>query len=524
MKKQKETDVIVTSEKQVGEIKVNGRFFLQAMLGLGYDFYTATYELIDNAKDADANCVTIFYDKENSVLTIYDNGKGMSKSELYEAMNLGTLKDNYEDNSVGYFGVGLKGGILNMFERPTETLRKRDIKKYNEIIENNIVYIHTQNGDERVSISWAPWKDVFNFVEEEPKRKEKGTTITIHNVKNFYPSVLKKNLGVIYYNSLRNDNFQIYVVTTDKEDGNNKIIPNDPLYRHEKNIQINYSEATVCDEKIKLTAVVLEDHFEKISWDSDNKNYSYQKGGVYINYGGRYIEYGGTFGVAPHQDPWHNKTRIELDVTKYLTDVFGIKCNKTNGISSLDNPLLDDLRRKIKDLINWGTNIRKRGSNKPSEEDVNSLNDLSKKVNKSAVNAGFKKPILEQDKKEKVIVGPFLANTNKEKKEETSKIPVIKEKKLYDFKIEDLGVYDLCWDFHIYNGKFIITINSSSPFYIDIFQKMNEENQYNMIKFIACMAYAQYESFKDDYNEKSKMFWTTFWADFTRRLNQILYS
>lgn len=509
------------------QIQITDRFILQTLTSVGYDPYSAIYELIDNSKDAGATEIHVIYDKERKTLVIEDNGKGMSEKELNDGIDLGSMRDYYEDN-VGYFGVGMNTSILNLFNKPSEDIKK-DTVLFDEFTKNNIVFIDTNNGFESTKISWKPWFSVLDVYNEVSNKTTAGTRIEIHNVKNFNTTSLKKNLGVIYYKTLKNDNLKIYVTLINGDEYNESlVIYNDPLYRHEQSIQSNYVDATVCGEQIRLTACLMSDLFEKHSWDSNDNGFSYNKGGVYFVYGGRYIEYGGTFGATTYQDPWFSKTRIEVEVPKHLTEIFGVKFNKTNGIVSLDNPLLGDFKQKVKDLLAWGTRVRKANTNQPTNETKEETDRLTKKLNKSAVNAGFKKPVTSTDNEGKVKVGPFFADPNKKKKEEEEnkekKTPQIKERKLYDIKIEDLGVNGPVWVFNPINNLFTITINMSSSFYLEIYEKMNEESKFLMLKFVASLAMAEYESMQVDFSKKPQFFWENFWADFTRRLNHIINS
>jgi hypothetical protein len=504
------TKVMANESQVVKTIQVNPRFVLQTLKSAGYDAYTAIYELIDNSKDADANTITIIYNKDLSILVIEDNGKGMSNKELLSAMDFGAERDYYDDN-IGYFGVGMKTSILNLFNKDIEN-------------EDAIAYIETFNGKESSKISWRPMVSPWDVYGEPATKKTQGTRIEIHNCKTIYVSSLKKNIGVIYY-PLVNSGININAVEVNKGVVTESMVEyNDPLYRHEPSAQTNFVEATVLDETIRMDAVVMSDTFDKHSWDA-GKGFTYDKGGVYFKYGGRYIEYGGTFGATSYQDPWFSKTRIEVEVPKHLTEVFGVKFNKTRGIVSLENPQLDDLKRKIKDMLNWGINTRKKENTKNASDEMKATTDkLVKKLNKSAINAGFKKPESIEEKEKKKV--SFTASQKeKTEKKQTSNQPTIREKKLFDVKFEDFGMTSEFWRLSWLQGTFVMTLNVSHSFYTGIYQNLNEEGQYHMLNMLASMAHAQYESHTNNVIEcNTEFFWDNYWADFSRRLNHIMNS
>lgn len=514
--KTSKTPVTITAEKELEtnqvkkQITFSKRFILQTLKSSGYDSYTAIYELIDNCKDADSTKVVITYDKDKKILVVEDNGKGMSEKELLDAMDFGAEREYFEDN-VGYFGVGMKTSILNLFDKDED--------------QKCVAFIDTFDGNNSTKISWKPMISPFDVYGDKSTKKTKGTRIEIHNVKNFYAASLKKNLGVIYFPS-KNSDFLIEIVELVDDKITETVVEyNDPLYRDISNLNTNYVEAIVADEKIQINAVVLSDTIEKHSWDSA-KGFNYDKGGVYFIYGGRYIEYGGTFGATTYQDPWFSKTRMEVRIPKNLTETFGVKFNKTRGIVSLENPELGDLKRKVKDLLNWGAATRKKENTKQASEEMKEeTTKLVKRLNKAAAAAGFKKPETSEDTEKKKV--EFTAKTNKEnkEKEQNNKKPIIKERQFFDVKFEDFGIGSKFWDLGFFKNKFVITLNVSHSFYTNIYLNLTEEGRYHILNMIASLAHAQYESQTSSNLECNlEFFWENYWADFSRRLDHILKS
>lgn len=79
---------------------------------LGYSLETAVADLIDNSISADATEIQIFcvLTRDNPVLGIVDNGRGMSSDELITAMKHGSIapKETRSIKDLGRFGLGLK--------------------------------------------------------------------------------------------------------------------------------------------------------------------------------------------------------------------------------------------------------------------------------------------------------------------------------------------------------------------------------------------------------------------------------
>jgi Histidine kinase-, DNA gyrase B-, and HSP90-like ATPase len=79
---------------------------------LGYSLETAIADLIDNSISADATEIQIFCDvsRNNPVLVITDNGRGMDYTEIIAAMRHGSADPRKArgPNDLGRFGLGLK--------------------------------------------------------------------------------------------------------------------------------------------------------------------------------------------------------------------------------------------------------------------------------------------------------------------------------------------------------------------------------------------------------------------------------
>jgi hypothetical protein len=81
---------------------------MEALRELGYDSYDSILDLIDNSLDADASNVqvTVEAKKGDIVISILDDGDGMSRETLSEALRLGSETDR-ESGDLGKFGMGL---------------------------------------------------------------------------------------------------------------------------------------------------------------------------------------------------------------------------------------------------------------------------------------------------------------------------------------------------------------------------------------------------------------------------------
>lgn len=91
---------------------------MSSLRDMGYDFAQAVADIIDNSVSARATRVSIDveFDGDDSWVRITDNGKGMNPTELREALRYGSDQE-YEDESLGKFGLGLKTASMSQCQR-----------------------------------------------------------------------------------------------------------------------------------------------------------------------------------------------------------------------------------------------------------------------------------------------------------------------------------------------------------------------------------------------------------------------
>src|SRR5690606_5674533 len=164
-------------------------------------------------------------------------GDGMSESDIQNALKLGSSKDNYDQNSLSKFGLGLKSAAFSQGDtlRVISSNGEADFVQYtielNEILTTGDYYAHK-----------IPLSEKDRVLLKENNLTEKGTIIIIDSIrKNNHPSVkntlkeLNTKIGVIYYYFIREDHVEISL--KDKP-----ILPIDPLFVDEANRNPNLDE------------------------------------------------------------------------------------------------------------------------------------------------------------------------------------------------------------------------------------------------------------------------------------------
>ena len=129
---------------------------IESIRSIGYSFETAIADLIDNSISAKATKIDILsIPDEEPYIIIFDNGNGMNKKELEEAMRLGSKNPNdvRVENDLGRFGLGLKSASLSQC-RSLIVVSKKDGKL--SAFSWNLDYVIKRN-------SWS----ILEYLEDE---------------------------------------------------------------------------------------------------------------------------------------------------------------------------------------------------------------------------------------------------------------------------------------------------------------------------------------------------------------------
>ena len=198
---------------------------IDALQNIGYDNISAITDIVDNSIDAGSTKIHIQLEKENESLkiTIIDNGKGMTKDVLDEALKLGsdTLHDGLSD--LGKFGMGLSTAGLALANKTTVFTKNAD----EDIVYKSMTDVNTIK-HENAFVKWLCEADELDRMRfEHLVNNESGTIVILEDcigIKQNEFSTLKgkviKNLSRIFRKFM--DRTEFWVNDT-------KITPDDPL-------------------------------------------------------------------------------------------------------------------------------------------------------------------------------------------------------------------------------------------------------------------------------------------------------
>jgi len=168
-----------------------------ALRNTGYDNYAAIADIIDNSLDAEAQNVWVdITPGENDLeISIADNGFGMNRAILDQAMRLGSLTDRDAESDLGKFGMGLVTASISIGKRLEVITRQNgtyltSVQDVDEIVKDNAFNKELRDSTDKEKV-------LFNRL---TRNSDTGTVVSISkcdrvqntNINQFSSSLIKK--------------------------------------------------------------------------------------------------------------------------------------------------------------------------------------------------------------------------------------------------------------------------------------------------------------------------------------------
>jgi len=175
---------------------------IESLRHIGYSNYEAIADLVDNCFDAEATVVTIKIAQHRGDfhITIADNGVGMDRDTLDEALRLGSLTDRDITTDLGKFGMGLVTAGLSLSRR-THVVTSQGAEYWTSTVDVDEI-IKTNTFCKHLGQSTDDDKELLDDLVSDPSS---GTVVTLSktdgltnkNVTQF-ANVLRKHLGEVH--------------------------------------------------------------------------------------------------------------------------------------------------------------------------------------------------------------------------------------------------------------------------------------------------------------------------------------
>jgi len=395
------------------ELQIDAGRLIYGLSRIGYTTSSAICDIIDNSIRARASFVRLlivkdrqdFSDtKKNNVkeYLIIDDGDGMNRELMIEALKLGSSDENYEEKSLSKFGLGLKsaafsqGDTLDVISSDSSNIGFRKFR----VSLPKIMETKSYTADE-LAINDSDNKIISEFLPNG-----KGTIIRIGDIrKNNHPSVrntieeLNTKVGVIYYYFINEKGVNVFI-------SNKKVIGIDPLFSQEANHNGNLDENTwdgtevkwiekrkeiTLDNELKINAFIeitqlpyppifRIKHLGEAKDDEIRKKYLIQSGnyGFYVYRNNRLISWASHLNrIIPYdQDFYAFRGRITIDNS--ADDFFNIDVKKSSLTLSEEawkviSDVTREARNKSKKAWQNAGRIRNAILNKDPNEIANKL-------------------------------------------------------------------------------------------------------------------------------------------------------
>lgn len=309
-----------SNQKNYVEIPPNAGRTLTALRELGYDSMSAISDLIDNSIDAGAKniAVTMRAIGKGHVIEIVDDGSGMSRETLQEAIRLGSDIDGRQvGRDLGKYGMGLVTASLSIARTIFVMTREKGKAAFEATFDVDTV---EKQGKWLLELKPAT-RNVVDLVGDY------GTLVRLSNVDRLddtnvsrISDRLRAHVGQVFRNFIK-DGVRIKV--------NNKVVaPIDPLMREHPETQIRF-DAPIDLGRGKMVRLTVAELPDLGPLDDEKAGITPQKSGFYIVRNRREIVSAQTFGMYKHHHSYSH-FRAEIVFGGELDQDFHVDVKKTS--------------------------------------------------------------------------------------------------------------------------------------------------------------------------------------------------
>lgn len=334
---------------------------LQGLRCIGYSFSTALADIIDNSISANASNIYIWADPENDnpYLAIIDDGCGMTKEEIQNAMTLGSERINKKNTKIelGHFGLGLKSASfsqcltlivaskknnkINAMSYDLEKIQKKNSWIIDVLSEEEIKKLpEIEKLKKSKTGTIVIWKN-FDKIKEETEEKTSKSSFSNSFISKI--DMAKKHTELIFHRFYNEINIEF---------NGHKINKIDPFLEENKASQRGREDTITMDgEEIKVTPFVLP--HENVLKEKDRKLLGnpksiYDEQGFYIYRNRRLIIWGSWLHVNMRSED-SKLARVRVDIPIGLDSSWMLDVKKSS--LKIPDKIKDMLKNSVNDSI-----------------------------------------------------------------------------------------------------------------------------------------------------------------------------
>lgn len=328
------------------ENKPTADILMTSMRTMGYSFESAIADVIDNSISAHAYKIHLKFpiNPAECYVAICDNGCGMTREELFDAMKYGSeqKRGGRADDDLGRFGLGLKAASLSQCRKLTVMSKKDNnisafVWDLDIIEEKKDWYIKELMPSEIRKVRFLPWFDehecgtIVLWEEFDLIEKSLGSVYSVLVKKQ---NTVSEHLSLIFHRFLNGSGIKKIEISIN----NYNLIGLDPFLENHnktnirKRIEIPIEDSTGIERIVVIQPYVLP--YQKYlsaedKWLSGGIENYRSRQGFYIYRNQRLIVWGKWFGR--HRDELTKHARIKVDIPNTLDDIWGIDIKKQSA-------------------------------------------------------------------------------------------------------------------------------------------------------------------------------------------------
>jgi len=319
------------------------------MRRMGYDNAVALGDLVDNSIDASASVVKALFQvvKGEHVFTVVDNGCGMSRSVLDQALRLGsdTIRDEMSD--LGFYGMGLITASISIGRRITVLTKEKGgpllygVHDLDVMARLDAFRTQIKEADEEHEALFA---ELLGEVQSGTVvRITKCDQVQDKNTTQFAARLVKRFART--YRMFLSSGQPLSLSVNEKE-----VLPDDPTMlqedgttlEYDQNVDVRYtdSEGIEQTEKVRIRIVRLPDLSQDMNRE---RGINQQNQGFCLMRNNREIGAGHWYGLWGEKHPDLNRVRGEIFFPAALDDLFGVDFTKQSP--KFKQSLIDQLKQ-----------------------------------------------------------------------------------------------------------------------------------------------------------------------------------
>lgn len=487
--------------------------FLQTLRNSGYNNYTAIADIVDNSLDTEVKSTQVkiiskaISNYETGFISIIDNGCGMNKQTLNEALKLGSETGKDASIDLGCYGTGMKAAALSLGRKFTLETKTLDGELF--IVEFDIDAIE-QSGKWEVPFKVGEMSDIIEFEARVGARQ--GTIITVSKLDRIsisnltlFNTKLIKDFSLIYNIFLSDKKVSITVNDV-------TLKPLDPMLRSLDNTvalsSLNESfEYKGKDYVYNAFFIGKVDGSDKNKDDADltkiNRNSS--TAGIYIYRNYRLVGGGLGLGIINKTGDSHLAgLRIELFIDGEDDAIFGsnfLKMIQEKNRNDIEQGFIDKLDKICTPFRTTAKALNGKDDKMTEDEDMkNRLNKAFEGINtnphiKATLEGGKNKPKSEKElRKPTVNEGRNKPHTRK------------RTFGFCEYSLESLGTGGAFVRFLKINGKSHVEINVDHIYYQEFLNKCDDNTLGIVLRMLVSFNLAIGETTWHDEEQKNDLF------------------